>query len=92
MTDEEQRQHTSRLLQGAATEITSLRRDNQVLGEKMWLVENLLELRHLRGQGGSDKLDVVPGLLDESHRLDQEIEISLEKNAKRKAPEGHSFK
>lgn len=62
----------SSLLKEAANEITNLRNQNRVLGEKMWLVENLLELRHLHGPSQGMAPDIVYDLRDEAGGLEKQ--------------------
>lgn len=59
----------SSLLKQGAGEIRELRRQNQQMGEKLWLVENLLELRSPRTSGGMHP-DIVFEMMAHSKKLD----------------------
>ncbi len=60
---------TSDLLNSAFHEIRDLRESNQIMGEKLSLVEGLLELRKLRGPNVGMSEDILPKLRSRAEEL-----------------------
>lgn len=59
-------------------EVERLRRENRAALEKLWLVENLLELRHLKGPNQNGTPDPLEELRRSLHKIEHSAEVGHE--------------